>query len=282
MVGVQAQVQVSRVRCCPTQSALPSRPKPWRGFDPGLFVCSVVPQTSDGRHPNDRLSTGQGDGLRHPTNGPLQAAHKVYAAVPGRRAANARRISGGQLLRWDLMSRGACGTCSSVTKLPVDHEQVASPSALPGPGALGVGGHCGAGCHGLCSTLFLWRSAGRSGPKGTACPGKTCCTRASTPNSTGADSTSRGSRMGCGRICTSGRRLGEPLFGSDGRDRAAPRGSCVPGDAGPDKASGADGGGRGMSSFLHRYNYHRPHTALRGFPPVHRTPVVTNLSGYNT
>ena len=37
-----------------------------------------------------------------------------------------------------------------------------------------------------------------------------------------------------------------------------------------------------LPRFLHRYNYHRPHTALRGFPPVHRTPVVTNLSGHNT
>ena len=36
-----------------------------------------------------------------------------------------------------------------------------------------------------------------------------------------------------------------------------------------------------LPAFLHRYNYHRPHTALRGFPPVHRTPVVTNLSGHN-
>ena len=34
--------------------------------------------------------------------------------------------------------------------------------------------------------------------------------------------------------------------------------------------------------FLHRYNYHRPHTALRGFPPVHRTQVVSNLSGFNS
>lgn len=37
-----------------------------------------------------------------------------------------------------------------------------------------------------------------------------------------------------------------------------------------------------LPRFLHRYNYHRPHTALRGFSPVHRTPVVTNLSGQNT
>jgi len=37
-----------------------------------------------------------------------------------------------------------------------------------------------------------------------------------------------------------------------------------------------------IPGFLHRYNYHRPHTALRGFPPVHRTQVVTNLSGHNT
>ncbi len=37
-----------------------------------------------------------------------------------------------------------------------------------------------------------------------------------------------------------------------------------------------------LPTFLHRYNYHRPHTALRGFPPVHRTPVVTNLSGQNS
>ncbi len=37
-----------------------------------------------------------------------------------------------------------------------------------------------------------------------------------------------------------------------------------------------------LPGFLHRYNYHRPHTALQGFPPIHRTQVVTNLSGFNT
>jgi len=36
-----------------------------------------------------------------------------------------------------------------------------------------------------------------------------------------------------------------------------------------------------LAGFLHRYNYHRPHTALRGRPPIYRTPAVTNLSGYN-
>jgi len=37
-----------------------------------------------------------------------------------------------------------------------------------------------------------------------------------------------------------------------------------------------------LAGFLHRYNYHRPHTALRGRPPIYRTPTVTNLCGYNT
>ena len=37
-----------------------------------------------------------------------------------------------------------------------------------------------------------------------------------------------------------------------------------------------------LAGFLHRYNYHRPHTALKGLPPVRRTPTVTNLRGYNT
>jgi transposase InsO family protein len=37
-----------------------------------------------------------------------------------------------------------------------------------------------------------------------------------------------------------------------------------------------------LAGFLHRYNYHRPHTALRGQPPVYRTPIVTNLFGYNS
>ncbi|SDP30079.1 leucine-zipper of insertion element IS481 [Nakamurella panacisegetis] len=36
-----------------------------------------------------------------------------------------------------------------------------------------------------------------------------------------------------------------------------------------------------IPGFLHRYNYHRPHTALRGLPPIRRTQVVTNLSGFN-
>jgi len=36
-----------------------------------------------------------------------------------------------------------------------------------------------------------------------------------------------------------------------------------------------------LPSFLHRYNYHRPHTALRGLPPINRTQVVTNLCGFN-
>ncbi len=34
--------------------------------------------------------------------------------------------------------------------------------------------------------------------------------------------------------------------------------------------------------FLHRYNYHRPHTALKGLAPVMRTRTVTNLSGSNS
>jgi transposase InsO family protein len=37
-----------------------------------------------------------------------------------------------------------------------------------------------------------------------------------------------------------------------------------------------------LPGFLHRYNYHRPHTALKGRPPVYRTSVVTNLYGCNT
>ena len=37
-----------------------------------------------------------------------------------------------------------------------------------------------------------------------------------------------------------------------------------------------------LPGFLHRYKYHRPHTALKGLPPVHRTSTVTNLHGCNT
>jgi len=37
-----------------------------------------------------------------------------------------------------------------------------------------------------------------------------------------------------------------------------------------------------LAGFLHRYNYHRPHTALKGLPPVRRTSTVTNLRGYNS
>ena len=37
-----------------------------------------------------------------------------------------------------------------------------------------------------------------------------------------------------------------------------------------------------LTGFLHRYNYHRPHTALRGHSPIARTTVVTNLCGYNS
>ena len=37
-----------------------------------------------------------------------------------------------------------------------------------------------------------------------------------------------------------------------------------------------------LTGFVHRYNYHRPHTALKGQAPVHRTPAVTNLSGFNS
>ena len=33
--------------------------------------------------------------------------------------------------------------------------------------------------------------------------------------------------------------------------------------------------------ILHRYNYHRPHTALKGLP-VYRTLTVMNLHGCNT
>ena len=36
-----------------------------------------------------------------------------------------------------------------------------------------------------------------------------------------------------------------------------------------------------LPAFLHRYNYHRPHTALKGLAPIHRTTVVTNLLGQN-
>jgi transposase InsO family protein len=34
-----------------------------------------------------------------------------------------------------------------------------------------------------------------------------------------------------------------------------------------------------LPAWLHRYNHHRPHTALGGRPPASR---VTNLSGQNT
>jgi len=34
--------------------------------------------------------------------------------------------------------------------------------------------------------------------------------------------------------------------------------------------------------FLHRYNYHRPHSALKGQAPITRTRAVTNLSGSNS
>ncbi len=37
-----------------------------------------------------------------------------------------------------------------------------------------------------------------------------------------------------------------------------------------------------LAGFLHHYNYHRPHTALKGRPPVYRTPTVTNLRGCNS
>ena len=37
-----------------------------------------------------------------------------------------------------------------------------------------------------------------------------------------------------------------------------------------------------LTAFLHRYNYHRPHTALKGLSPVMRTATVTNLYGFNT
>jgi transposase InsO family protein len=36
-----------------------------------------------------------------------------------------------------------------------------------------------------------------------------------------------------------------------------------------------------LAGFLHRYNYHRPHTALAGRPPIYRTQVVTKLRGFN-
>jgi transposase InsO family protein len=34
----------------------------------------------------------------------------------------------------------------------------------------------------------------------------------------------------------------------------------------------------GLDAFLARYNYHRPHTALGGKPPVSRCPRVNNLA----
>lgn len=37
-----------------------------------------------------------------------------------------------------------------------------------------------------------------------------------------------------------------------------------------------------LTRFLHRYNYHRPHTSLQGHPPIYRTPAVMNLHGHNT
>jgi len=36
-----------------------------------------------------------------------------------------------------------------------------------------------------------------------------------------------------------------------------------------------------LGAFLDRYNYHRPHTALGGKPPISRCPRVTNLAGSN-
>ena len=32
-----------------------------------------------------------------------------------------------------------------------------------------------------------------------------------------------------------------------------------------------------LAGFQHRYNYHRPHTALKGKPPVHRTPAAVTF-----
>ncbi len=37
-----------------------------------------------------------------------------------------------------------------------------------------------------------------------------------------------------------------------------------------------------LDAFLRRYNYHRPHTALGGEPPISRCPRVNNLAAYNT
>lgn len=36
-----------------------------------------------------------------------------------------------------------------------------------------------------------------------------------------------------------------------------------------------------LTAFLHRYNYHRPHTALGGHPPISRCAPVNNVSGQN-
>jgi transposase len=37
-----------------------------------------------------------------------------------------------------------------------------------------------------------------------------------------------------------------------------------------------------LAPYLHHYNYHRPHTALGGRPPISRCPSVNNLTGQNT
>jgi len=42
-----------------------------------------------------------------------------------------------------------------------------------------------------------------------------------------------------------------------------------------------ESGGYCQMTILHRYNYHRPHTALKGLP-VYRTLTVMNLHGCNT
>ncbi|HEY2175854.1 MAG TPA: integrase core domain-containing protein [Mycobacteriales bacterium] len=34
-----------------------------------------------------------------------------------------------------------------------------------------------------------------------------------------------------------------------------------------------------LPTWLHSYNFHRPHTSLAGHPPAHR---VNNLCGYDT
>lgn len=37
-----------------------------------------------------------------------------------------------------------------------------------------------------------------------------------------------------------------------------------------------------LQPFLHRYNWHRPHSALNHLPPMSRIPAMNNLLKLNT